>query len=227
MPNKTPTHPNTHTLAHLRSLVSRRNHALTYRDALRIAQRQAEQLHQLHGTFDGPIPNSIITDLPQLHIELVDSPISSLRFWDAGQQQWVIQLAASDAEPTRRFHLAYEFKHILDHNRRHQLYRGDEHHTTTCQAERTARHFAGLLLVPSVALADAWAAGTRDITTLATLFEVDATVITARLAQIGVGAEASIDSVPHSTRKECLSCSTRVTGTRGYRPPPGSRRITR
>ncbi|MBH0779928.1 ImmA/IrrE family metallo-endopeptidase [Nocardia bovistercoris] len=186
MPNKPPTYPTSHMLAHLRSLLPRRDQPLTYRDALRIAQQQAEELHHFRGVLDVQVPDSIITSLPQLHIELVDSPISSLRFWDAAQQQWVIQLAASDTDTTRRFHLAYEFKQILDHNRRHRLYRGDQHHTTACQAERAARHFAGLLLVPSVALADAWTTGIRDITTLATLFAVDATVVTARLAQIGV-----------------------------------------
>ncbi|MBH0781880.1 ImmA/IrrE family metallo-endopeptidase, partial [Nocardia sp. NEAU-351] len=94
-------------------------------------------------------------------------------------------------------------------------------HTTACQAERAARHFAGLLLVPSVALADAWTTGIRDITTLATLFAVDATVVTARLAQIGVEAPRregrAIDPVPYSARKECRYCPARTSLARGRR----------
>ncbi|APE33873.1 hypothetical protein BOX37_07695 [Nocardia mangyaensis] len=226
MHNEPPIRPHSHTLAHLRALLPpQRVHALSFRAALRIAQRQAESLHDRHGSFGAPVPDSIISSLPQLHVELVDSPISSLRFWDAGQQQWIVQLAASDAEPTRRFHLAYEFKHILDHNHRHQLYRGDEHHTTNCQAERAARNFAGLLLVPSTVLTDAWVAGTRDPTALATLFAVDPAVITARLAQIGIGksvrtpqAGTGIDPIPNATRKECPICPARTTAARRNSP---------
>jgi hypothetical protein len=205
-----PTHTHHHTLAHLRALIPQRGPDLTYRAALRIAERQAEELQQLHAAFDRPVPDSAITTVPHIHVEIVESPVSSLRFWEARQHRWIIQLAASDAESARRFHLAYEFKHILDYGRRHHLYRGDDDHTTSCQAEHAARHFAGCLLVPSVALTHAWVTGMRDTTALAGFFAVDPTVIEARLAQIGLGPTASayplgtpIGHIPHPHRKEC------------------------
>lgn len=207
-----PNHTDHHTLAHLRAVIPRHRRDLTYRDALRIALRQAEELQQLHAAFDGPVPDTAITTVPRIQVELVDSPVSSLRFWDPQQHRWVIQLAASDRESTRRFHLAYEFKHILDYGRRHYLYRGDEDHTTNCQAEHAARHFAGCLLVPPTALTHAWVTGMRDTAALAGYFAVDPAVIEARLAQIGLGPTASayplgtpVDHIPHPHRKECHS----------------------
>jgi hypothetical protein len=210
MHNATITHLYRDTLAQLRALVPRRAGNLTYRDALRIADRQAEELHRLTGIVDGPVPQTTITNVPNLHIELVDGPVSSLRFWDQTHGYWVIQLAASDPPSTRRFNLAYEFKHILDYSRRHYLYRGDEEHTTNCQAERAARHFAGCLLVPSLSLAHKWACGVRDTAALAEYFSVDPVVIDARLAQIGLGSTSTatrgsvpVIPIPHPRRKEC------------------------
>lgn len=210
MHNATITHLYRNTLAHLRALVPRRAGNLTYRDALRVADRQAEELHGLHGIVDGPVPETTVTNVPNLYIELVDSPVSSLRFWDQTHGYWVIQLAASDSETTRRFHLAYEFKHILDYSRRHYLYRGDEDHTTNCQAEHAARHFAGCLLVPSLSLTHEWASGVRDTTALAEYFKVDPVIIDARLAQIGLGPTVTairgsvpVVPIPHPRRKEC------------------------
>ncbi|MGV9676424.1 ImmA/IrrE family metallo-endopeptidase [Nocardia sp. NPDC003482] len=169
----------------LRALVPRRTD-MTFEDALAVAERQAEELLTISGATYDPAPDDIIATIPQLAIELADSPVSSLRFWDRRRGRWVIQLSRSDDELSRRLHLAYEFKHILDAGTRHRLYRGSPTASTMCQAEQAAYHFAGCLLVPTRALSRAWWSGMRDVRQLANYFQVSTDILKVRLSQIGL-----------------------------------------
>lgn len=178
------THPLS-VIARLRALIPSQC-TLTFQDALTIAERQAETIHTLEGIVADPVDSTVVAGLPKLHVEIVDSPVCSLHFWDETQRQWVVQLASSASEAKRRYRLAYEFKHILDYGHRHQLYRGSRTMTTNCQAEHAAAYFAGSLLVPAEPLTRAWWTGFREIKELAKWFDVPTDIISMRLADLGI-----------------------------------------
>lgn len=171
------------TLAALRSLVPSRE--LTFAEALIIAERQATRLLELFDIADGPTPREIITQLPRIRIDHVaDLPVSGASFWNG--TTWVIQLNASEPWTRRRFTLAHEFKHILDHGRTELLYRGSKHADAKLQAEQAADFFAGCLLVPKRYLKRAWGNGVQRTTALARHFQVSPRALDVRLTQTGL-----------------------------------------
>jgi Zn-dependent peptidase ImmA (M78 family) len=172
-------------LAYLRAVIPARDE-ITFPEALRIAELQANKLLELHGVAEGPVPTEVISELPKLIIETTGRLVSGATFWNKHRQAWVIQLSRVDSRARRRFTLAHEFKHIIDHGRQTALYRRTRTRTAASQAEQAADYFAGCLLVPRRLLKRAWGSGLQDVGELAQLFQVSEQAIGVRLRQTGL-----------------------------------------
>jgi hypothetical protein len=132
-------------LALLRDLVPKR--ALTWREAERIAELQANRLREILDLEQPRLPEEAISELPRIDVRREsDLPVSGLTYSDSGC--WVIALNALEPIGRQRFSLAHEFRHILDHTERQWLYLGGRALSRSEQAERLADYFAGCLLMP-------------------------------------------------------------------------------
>jgi Zn-dependent peptidase ImmA (M78 family) len=180
-----PTLPQPSILRELRALVPRRPD-VTYAEALMIAELQAAKLLELCEIDNGPVPSEIVTDLPKLRVERTLRSTSGASLWDRGRCEWVVYLNRFDSWRRQRFTLFHEFKHIIDHGRRHVLYAGPGHHDPDAEAERAADYFAGCVLVPKKFLKHAWGQGIQKVTDLARLFGVSEVAIEVRLRQTGL-----------------------------------------
>ncbi|MDF3316422.1 ImmA/IrrE family metallo-endopeptidase [Rhodococcus sp. C3V] len=186
----------TSVLASLRAVIPRRAD-ITVEETLRIAELQANKLLEQHGITRGATPTEIITELPKIAIAYTSTLVAGASYWDSVRHIWVIQLCRSDSWRRRRFTLAHEYKHIIDHGRSTDLYRGTEKVSAATHAERAADYFAGCLLIPRRLLKRAWGEGIQHTDALAHLFQVSEQAIGVRLRQIGL-----IDDVTRHVRME-------------------------
>lgn len=184
-------------LGSLRAVIPRRGD-ITFAEALRIAELQANKLLERHHITDYPVPRELITELPKLTVRYSGRLFSGASYWDEHQQSWVIHLPRSDSWRRQRFNLAHEYKHIIDHGRHRQLYRGTPNATAALQAERAADYFAGCLLVPRRMLKRAWGNGIQKTDELARLFQVSEQAIGVRLRQCGL-VEDRVRHAPKET----------------------------
>jgi len=182
-------------LANLRSLIPHRT-ITDHNESLRIAEHQAAKLLQLLHISSGPVPVEIIGELPKIHIEYVDAPVSGASFWNG--DQWIIQLNQHESWTRQRFTLAHEYKHIIDHNHADHLYIGTRWSSPQKQAEQAADHFAACFLVPKPLLKRAFYGGMQNSADLADHFNVSEAVIRIRLTTTGLIDETS----------RCLDTST-------------------
>ncbi|KXP04263.1 MULTISPECIES: ImmA/IrrE family metallo-endopeptidase [Tsukamurella] len=169
-------------LATLRSLSPTRDD-ISFSDALRVAELQANTLLRLHGITTWPVPREIISELPKIRILPSSNAADGANFWDWRSKQWIILLNRADSWRRQRFTLAHEYKHIIDHPNRERLYHGtlaDRH------AEQAGDYFAGCLLVPRRLLKRAWGNGIQRQDDLARAFNVSEQAIRVRLRQTGL-----------------------------------------
>ena len=166
-------------LGALRSLVPQRE-AVTFTEALRVAEFQAARLLDRFDIDDGPVPTEIVSELPRVQVVYADLPVSGTSHWNG--HTWVIAIARNESRARQRFTLMHEFKHVLDHGHAHKLYRGP-------QSEQAADYFAGCALVPRRLLKRAWGSGVRHPADLARHFGVSIQAITVRLAQTGLALD--------------------------------------
>lgn len=169
-------------LATLRSLSPARDD-ISFSDALRVAELQANTLLRLHGITTWPVPREVISELPKIRILPSSNAADGANFWDWRSKQWVILINRADSWRRQRFTLAHEYKHIIDHPNRERLYHGalaDRH------AEQAADYFAGCLLVPRRLLKRAWGNGIQRQDELARAFDVSEQAIHVRLRQTGL-----------------------------------------
>ncbi|WP_324193982.1 ImmA/IrrE family metallo-endopeptidase [Nocardia farcinica] len=134
-----------------------------------------------------------------------DQQMPRASFWDRASRQWVIQLRWADSWKHQRFHIAHEFKHILDHGHELTLYPGSAASCGPCDAERVADYFARYLLVPDRALQRAWRTGLTTISELADHFTVADGVIQERLRDTGYDHSAHLDTLAHRHSKSSPS----------------------
>jgi IrrE N-terminal-like domain len=172
------------TLAALRALVPQR--PLRYSEALVIAELQANRFLELAGIDDAPVPSEIITELPRVAVEVRSLPALGSAHWVDGR--WVIHLAVSDHPRRRRFTLAHEFKHILDHPYQPFLYQGFHVSQRAEQIEHIADTFAASLLMPKRLVREAFTIGIQNPYELARLFEVSPAAMQVRLHRLGLPA---------------------------------------
>ncbi|MBF6185037.1 ImmA/IrrE family metallo-endopeptidase [Nocardia farcinica] len=190
-------------LAQLRELVPDRPVSAT--GSLRLARQQADSLLHAHSGTD-PAPIDLITESPRIRVEYaLDQQMPRASFWDMTSRQWVIQLRWADSWKHQRFHIAHEFKHILDHGHELTLYPNSAVSCGACDAEHVADYFARYLLVPDRALRRAWRTGLTSISELADHFTVADDVIQERLRDIGYDHPAHPGAKAHRHSKSSLS----------------------
>ncbi len=182
--NKSINADQTSVLAALRALVPPRR--LTYGESLRIAELQANRLLELFD-IDGPaVPNELITELPRVRVRMQSGlPVSGCTHWEAGR--WIITLNADEPHVRRRFSLMHEFKHVLDHTVKQQLY-GDieDDERAADRAERVADHFAACVLMPKRWLKHQWFDGGQRLNVVANRVQVSTRALSLRLWHLGM-----------------------------------------
>ncbi len=171
-------------LTSLRSLVP--NRRLSFTEALRLAELQANRLLELQGIEGPDVPNEVIAELPRIVVTAEhDLPISGSTHWRAGQ--WIITLNADEPVVRQRFSLAHEFKHVLDHTTKARLYGDTEHDEEAAErAERAADHFAACLLMPKRWLKHQWFAGGQQLSRVAGTLGVPSRALSLRLWHLGL-----------------------------------------
>lgn len=172
-------------IAQLRDFVPIR--PLSRQEAFRIAELQALRFLELTGHHDGPLPESLITELPKLQVERVSPlPVSGATQWSAGR--WLVLLNGSEPLTRQRFSLAHELKHILDHRFIGDLYQGIPKDERAAWIEQVCDYFAGCLLMPRPALKRAYVSGDQNLASLARRFGVSQAAMQVRLNQTGIAA---------------------------------------
>jgi hypothetical protein len=171
------------TLATLRNLVP--NRPLRHVESLRIAELQADRLLKMTGITEGPVPASIITEIPKIKLKRMHNfPVSGCTDWAKGT--WVIVINGSESIARQRFTLAHEFKHILDYRYIDVAYPTTPVLSHRQRAEVVCDFFAGCLLVPRPWLKKAWCGGMQSLPDLARTFGVSQAAIQTRLLQTGL-----------------------------------------
>ena len=183
------TNTNESVLKTVRSLMPLR--VLSYGEALRLAELQANCLLSLHQVSTPAVPIEIITEQPRIRIaQRYDLPASGSAHWDGNY--WVITLNAAEYKLRQRFSIMHEYKHIVDHPTRH-LIQGDRRLNLTAEelAEKIADYFAACVLMPKFWIKRSFFSETQSIEKLAARFQVSPRAMSFRLHQLGI-----VDNTP-------------------------------
>ena len=170
----------------LRALVPERR--LGYVESLHIAELQANRLLEIFAVRGPLVPSQLITELPRFDVRLdADLPVSGSTHWENGR--WIITLNANEPYTRRRYSLAHEFKHAIDHTTKAFLY-GDTMNDPRAaeRAERAADHFAACLLMPKRWLKSQWVM-TQNVPLLAHSLGVSSRALSVRLWHLGMAVD--------------------------------------
>ncbi|MFT3714388.1 MAG: ImmA/IrrE family metallo-endopeptidase [Gordonia sp. (in: high G+C Gram-positive bacteria)] len=172
---------NSSTLARLRTCIPQHNQ-VTWSEALRVAELHANRLLELSGVTTAPIPIDVITTLPKITVRYVDQPVAGASFWDPRRRVWVIHINRYDSRVRKRFTIAHEWKHIIDHGATDRLY--PDARRANSQREAAADYFAACLLMPRRLVKQAWGRGIQRIPDLAAHFQVSEQAMKYRVDQL-------------------------------------------
>lgn len=173
----------------VRDLMPRRPLLLT--ESYSVAERQATKLLELleitypHVTYDK------LLALPNVEIHLEPNyrmtHFSGMSRFSHGR--WIIVIDKNDIHGRRRYTLAHEFKHVIDHSLDKIAYSrlgyGDEFRRQA-HIEAICQHFAACFLMPKPWVKNSWANGMQDVYALASLFQVSLTAMDVRLRILGL-----------------------------------------
>jgi Zn-dependent peptidase ImmA (M78 family) len=173
----------------VRDLMPRRPLSLT--EAYSVAERQAYKLLELLEITAPQVTYDKLLQLPNLEIELEPSYLmphfAGVSHFSKGH--WVIFVDKNDILGRRRFTLAHEFKHVIDHPLDRLVYQrlgyGDDERQQA-HVEALCQHFAACFLMPKTWVKNSYANGVQDIYNLATLFQVSVSAMEVRLRQMGL-----------------------------------------
>lgn len=161
----------------LRALAPRR--MLTASETEYLAELQANRLLELAGRPQMPVPNELITELPRIRVlQDFDLPVSGSAQWVSGR--WLLTLNGGEPFTRRRFSMAHELKHVIDHRHVGTLYDSLE------QAEYAADYFAACLWMPKRDVKRVWGAGLQDLGALSEHFAVSPPAMARRLQHLGL-----------------------------------------
>ena len=179
-----------HVLRKLRDILPART--LTQAEAFHFAEQQAMLALKLFGEKNVPIDVAKVADLPTIEVRMRPrhqmTGLSGFTCWDEEHARWVVTINRSNVEGRRRFTLAHEFKHILDHARDALAYANlgaGNAAKRQRQIEQICDHFAACLLMPTAVVKKMWQSGIQDVETLALLFKVSAAAMHVRLSYLG------------------------------------------
>ncbi|WP_457028732.1 ImmA/IrrE family metallo-endopeptidase [Kitasatospora sp. P5_F3] len=179
---------------------------MTDNEARAIAEAQAERLLELFEIKEPSVDVGRIAELPRVDVRIASPlPVSGLTYWE--KSRWVVAIRRDDSTTRRRFTLAHELKHIIDHPYVDVLYpqtqASDE--TTKGQAakqvEAICDHFAACLLMPAAWVRRYWQQGLREVEVLARLFKVSPAAMTIRLGVLGLFARTNRPVKTHQEAK--------------------------
>jgi predicted transcriptional regulator len=156
-------------------------------EARSVAERQATKLLVLLGMSEAPVDLAILTELPRIEVR-VDSRLAQLGISglsESSRGQWRITINRTDAITRRRFTLAHEFKHVLDHPFVRTLYPLSAERENPA-AEKLCDYFAACLLMPRPWVKRLYTTGLQDIDELAARFRVSPAAMSLRLQQLGM-----------------------------------------
>jgi Zn-dependent peptidase ImmA (M78 family) len=176
----------TGSIGRLRAMVPHR--PLGFREAERVAERQADRLRSQLGSLGPKLREADLADLAWLTItRREDFPAAGTSTkTDYG---WIIVLRDSDPMVRQRFTLAHEIKHILDDSLIDLpggLYPALGGYSAHDRTERICHRFAGALLMPKALLGADWSDGLQDIAKLAKRYDVSRDAMSVRLSQLGL-----------------------------------------
>lgn len=173
-------------LGSLRALMPQR--ALEPHEAAGIAERQALKLLGLLDQHQPAVNVAGIAELPRIEVRVEPRlPVSGFSQWSRGR--WLIGINQDDAPVRRRFTLAHEFKHVLDHPFIDGAYVDRKGRPSEARAEAICDYFAACLLMPRPWVKQAWVGGIQDQRALAQLFGVSEAAMALRLRQLGITTE--------------------------------------
>lgn len=178
----------TSTLAEVRALMPLRR--LTLSEAFTIAELQATKLLELLGIEGPAVDVARLAELPKIDVQVQPRyrmpSLAGFSQWVDGR--WLIVVNRDSVPGRRRFTLAHEFKHVLDHRAMKVTYshlgRGDQRKHDQ-QIELICNYFAACLLMPRPWVKRAWAQGFQDEVALAELFKVSTEAMHNRLIHLG------------------------------------------
>lgn len=195
-------------LAMLRALVPSRS--LSAREALNVAELQANRLLRHFAIETNSVPEEIISELPRIRIvREAGLPVSGAAHWNG--HYWVITVNADEPVFRQRFSVMHEFKHILDHTTRNFLYHDRPFQTADQQAERVADYFAACLLMPKRVVKRLWCQGNQNMVELAKMLFVSPRALSYRLDQLGLVEEPARCSRRPTTLRRSAMTITRAT----------------
>jgi len=175
-------HPST-IIAELRALMPAR--PLQDHEARGIAERQAMRWLETYEAREPPVDVGLLCELPRVRVRVEPGLADSgLTHWNRGT--WVIGINRDDSRTRRRFTLAHEFKHILDHPHIDTIYSDERGQPNPKRAELMCDFFAACLLMPRPWVKRLWTQGTQDAATLATVFAVSPAAMDWRLQELGL-----------------------------------------
>lgn len=170
-------------LSFLRALMPPR--ALEVHEAASVAERQAFRLLALLQQHQPAVDVAAIAELPRIEVRVEPRlPMSGFSQWSKGR--WLIGINEDDAPVRRRFTLAHEFKHVLDHVFIDGAYLDRRGRPSAKRAEVICDYFAACLLMPRPWVKQAWAGGVQDQRALAQLFGVSEAAMALRPRQLGI-----------------------------------------
>lgn len=172
------------TIQAVRSLLPMRS--VTDLEARKLAELQAKRAHELFGITEPPVDVGVIIDLPRVEVVVDIMPPTHSGHTAFERGKWVIHVNRLESTNRRRFTLAHEFKHIIDHQLRSVLYQDLPMRSSEDRVEDICDYFAGCFLVPGPWLKSLWYGGQQNIRELARLFRVSEACMTVRLAQTGL-----------------------------------------
>ena len=161
-------------------------------EAYMLAERQATELIRQLGITSVPVPVARLSEVPRVEIQVeprhrMPGQSGFSHRWENGR--WLIVVNRNDVPGRRRFTLAHEFKHVLDHSIANVAYirlgQGNASRQQR-QIEHVCDHFAACLLMPRMVVKRAWASGIQDIDALAGLFKVSVSAMQVRLDYLGL-----------------------------------------
>lgn len=172
----------------VRDLMPRR--ALSLTEAYAVADLQVNKLLKLLGLTEPPVRFDQLAALPNINVAL--GPAYKMERVAGGSQlsqgKWLIVLNKNDSHGRRRFTLAHEFKHIIDHGVEKLAYAQLGHGDTDRRhqhVEAICQHFAANFLMPKSWVKHWWTEGFQDPYALAGLFQVSLSAMEVQLKKLG------------------------------------------
>jgi predicted transcriptional regulator len=175
-------HPSSVIVA-LRRLMPAR--ALQDQEARGVAERQASRFLEIFDITEPSVDVGLICELPRVRVRVEPTLVDSgLTHWHKGM--WVIGVNRNDSQTRRRFTLAHEFKHILDHPVVDVIYGDERGQSDAKRAELMCDYFAACLLMPRLWVKRLWAQGMQEAAVLAATFNVSPAAMNVRLQELGL-----------------------------------------